>query len=94
MTRKCELHSIRLDSDVWAAVKALPESLNQYLKAKLLEGDSAPVSVVDRLIKENPAVARKLGNDLLRPHTLHSGTRPIAGCGECAGLAQKGDRAR
>lgn len=34
---KSQLHSVRLDSDVWAAVKALPDSLNRYLRRSLLE---------------------------------------------------------
>ena len=34
---KSVLGSVRLDSDVWQAVKAMPESLNVYLRRELLE---------------------------------------------------------
>lgn len=38
MNRKSVLRSVRLDDDVWDAVKALPQSLNQYLRDRLLTG--------------------------------------------------------
>lgn len=38
MTRKSVLRSVRLDDDVWDAVKSLPQSLNQYLRDRLLTG--------------------------------------------------------
>lgn len=36
MTRKSVLRSVRLDDDVWEAVKCLSQSLNQYLRERLL----------------------------------------------------------
>lgn len=38
MTRRSVLRSVRLDDDVWDAVKSLPQSLNQYLRERLLTG--------------------------------------------------------
>jgi hypothetical protein len=38
MTRKSVLRSVRLDDDVWAAVKAMDESLNQFLRDILING--------------------------------------------------------
>ena len=38
--KKSVLGSVRLDSDVWAAVRAMDCSLNQYLRAVLLEKES------------------------------------------------------
>jgi len=35
---KSVLGSVRLDSDVWDAVRAMPESLNVFLRRELLEG--------------------------------------------------------
>lgn len=35
--KKAVLGSVRLDSDVWEAVRAMPESLNRYLRRSLLE---------------------------------------------------------
>lgn len=46
--RKCELHPVRLDSDVWEAVKAMSVSLNVYLRGALLDGASRPRKVSKR----------------------------------------------
>ena len=39
---KAVLGSVRLDSDVWAAIRAMPESLNQYLRRELLSRGHRP----------------------------------------------------
>lgn len=41
-TRKSVLRSVRLDDDVWAAIKGMDCSLNQYLRSALLEAGLAP----------------------------------------------------
>ena len=38
--RKAVLRSVRLDDDVWERVKAMECSLNQYLRAALLDGSN------------------------------------------------------
>jgi hypothetical protein len=38
MPEKHKLHNVRLDDEVWAAVKAMDCSLNQYLRASLIDG--------------------------------------------------------
>lgn len=38
MTRKSVLRSVRLDDDVWDAVKAMDQSLNQFLRDVLING--------------------------------------------------------
>lgn len=55
MTRKSVLRSVRLDDDVWEAVKAMPVSLNQYLRGALIEGLMVPPGLAD-----NPAFQRGL----------------------------------
>lgn len=40
MAEKHKLHNVRLDDEVWAAVKAMDCSLNQYLRGLLLDKDS------------------------------------------------------
>lgn len=53
---KSVLGSVRLDSDVWAAVRALPESLNQYLRRTLLtNGVPKKASKQERAIRERAA---------------------------------------
>lgn len=37
MSEKHKLHNVRLDDEVWAAVKAMKCSLNQYLRTALLD---------------------------------------------------------
>lgn len=37
MTEKHKLHNVRLDDEVWAAIKQMDCSLNQYLRQALLE---------------------------------------------------------
>lgn len=42
MPEKHKLHNVRLDDEVWAAVKAMGCSLNQYLRASLLAESEQP----------------------------------------------------
>ena len=85
--RKSVLRSVRLDDDVWAALKGMEKSLNQFLRETILpapektqkqvepERQSAPVVIVDPVKRH-----------VYKPHTLHSGARPIEGCEKCAAL--------
>ena len=43
MAEKHKLHNVRLDDEVWAAVKAMDCSLNQYLRLALLDAGSEPL---------------------------------------------------
>lgn len=45
MVEKYKLHNVRLDDEVWAAVKALNCSLNQYLRNALINND--PITAPD-----------------------------------------------
>lgn len=54
MTRKAVLRSVRLDDDVWEAVKAMDESLNQFLRDVLING----VGITDDPAKISAALDR------------------------------------
>jgi hypothetical protein len=40
--KKCGLHPVRLDDDVWLAIKELDVSLNRFLRVVLLDDDAPP----------------------------------------------------
>jgi len=73
--KKSVLGSVRLDSDVWEAVRGMPQSLNQYLRYMLLEngevddgGDSDPLAHVREDLQveyedDNPAPFDQFSND-------------------------------
>jgi hypothetical protein len=54
MNRKAVLRSVRLDDDVWAAVKAMDESLNQFLRDVLING----IGITDDAEKIGKAMER------------------------------------
>jgi hypothetical protein len=123
---KSVLGSVRLDSDVWEAVRKMPVSLNQYLRRALLEMPDALGAKFEQIKKKSrkaihaeelkasdPMGAERddieFGNtevpsggsvalvgaaipvskSVARPHSFHSGTRPIAGCPVCAAMAKE-----
>ena len=54
---KCELHPVRLDSDVWDAVVAMrPLSLNKFLRSVLIDG--SPVTVEE--VAREPTIEKKV----------------------------------
>lgn len=55
---KSVLGSVRLDSDVWDAVRAMPCSLNLYLRENLLTGATPPrkLSKKERMVEELRAI--------------------------------------
>jgi hypothetical protein len=50
VSRKAVLRSVRLDDDVWAAVKGMECSLNQYLREALLGGGSNGAAVAEAIV--------------------------------------------
>ncbi len=88
--------TIRLDDDVWEALKAHPMSANKLLRAYLgLDGrakvmESAVELVSDQLAREARVrqVSAKPPKAEVRAHMVHSGTRPIAGCEICGRMAK------
>jgi len=52
---KAVLGSVRLDSDVWDAVRAMPVSLNVYLREALLNGKPRKVSKAAQVVAERAA---------------------------------------
>jgi hypothetical protein len=64
MVERHKLHSVRLDDEVWTAVKAMDCSLNQYLRTALLGGDAlaprlidiAPIEIERRILREEQEI--------------------------------------
>lgn len=46
MSERYKLHNVRLDDEVWAAVKAMECSLNQYLRTALLDHPLTAGSII------------------------------------------------
>lgn len=58
--KKAVLGSVRLDSDVWEAVRAMPESLNQYLRRQLV---AQPETLADHVKAEQRRIAKAFNAD-------------------------------
>jgi len=95
---KSVLGSVRLDSDVWDAVRGMPVSLNQYLREALLSEKAKPrkLSKKAQLAESRKAadpVAQQLGRDdidYMNPDEL-----PSAGSvGVRREMRPKGDKTR
>lgn len=76
--------TIRLDDDVYEALKKLPESPNKFLR-KVLNVNEAGGLVVHQLGKDVQAHQATL-RAKSRPHMIHSGVRPVEGCEQCVAL--------
>lgn len=94
--RKAIIRTVRLDDDVWAAVKAMDCSLNQYLRVSLLCAESLPSPIYipsavgatetskELLADERPVIDNRPKNAFCK----HCGNR-FAGvkfatiCGDC-----------
>lgn len=73
--------SIRLDDDVYEALRKLPESPNKFLR-KALSAEGA--FELPKLSDVAPNKRGETGAPIrMRPHTVHSGIRPVTGCKEC-----------
>ena len=55
---KSVLGSVRLDSDVWAAVRGMDCSLNQFLRRALLSGDFVPKTLAGAVEAEQKRLVR------------------------------------
>lgn len=90
--------SIRLDDDVYEALRKLPESPNKFLRKLLSAGGAFELPQLSDVAPEGLMISTGLqgmhvragkrgetGTPILRmrPHTVHSGVRPVAGCKEC-----------
>lgn len=101
MAKEYKVRSFRIEDEVWEAVRASEFSANQLLRTvlqfsfenlrELVEEEvQRPVKsdevFGDREVRIVHATVTKAGSPTFRPHMLHSGTRPIEGCEECAKL--------
>lgn len=91
--RKSVLRTVRLDDDVWAAVKQMSCSLNQYLRTALLDH---PLTAKSMIALATPEPLPTL-DDI---HTRLDATGPELSSGrgkvttETRGPRQKGDKTR
>lgn len=96
--KKSVLGSVRLDSDVWEAVRAMPESLNVYLRRNLIDQKPGSVKVQESLER----VGRKAFDAEYRQRPILDAVAPPAGSktGKASvetwrrGPRQKGDTKR
>jgi len=77
--KKSVLGSVRLDSDIWEAVRAMPRSLNQYLRSNLLgEMRLAPKGMITVEERQGKVSA-----------TVNVFSEPLASQGPSRGVAEK-----
>lgn len=93
--------SISLEDEVWKAfdaARSVHGSYNKLLKLVLSAGGvfEEPFSRTDGIasLTQNAGTYQDTGTigrgiHAIKPHSLHSGTRPIKGCAECAALKEK-----
>lgn len=79
--------SISLEDEVWKAfdaARSVHGSYNKLLKYVLSAG-----GVFEPQTNANNWYNKTTEALVVKPHSLHSGTRPIKGCAECTALKEK-----
>lgn len=93
--RKSVLRTVRLDDDVWAAVKQMNCSLNQYLRTALLDHPLTAKSMITLATPERQPLPTL---DDIHTRLDATGSEPSSGRGKATvatrGPRQKGDKTR